>query len=78
MSLGNAFRKIEDLKSAINAYQKALTLNPKNAFGIYRNLAEAFKQNQQIKEAIDAYQKALELQPKNQNIRRIINQLKQK
>ena len=54
---------IEDLKSAIDAYQKALIFNPKKTFVIDRNLAEVFRQNQQLNEAIAAYQKALELNP---------------
>ncbi len=74
--LGNVYRQQNNFVRAIEYYQKALTLNPKKAFGIYRNLAEAFKQNQQIKEAIDAYQQAHQLQPNNKNIQGIINKLK--
>jgi tetratricopeptide (TPR) repeat protein len=55
----------KDLASAIDLYQQAISLRPKNA-GVWSNLAGALYAREDYQKAKDAYAKALEIDPKGQ------------
>ena len=55
----------KDYTTAIDFYQQALAIRPKNA-GLWSNLAGAYYARQDYAKAQEAYQKALEIDPKGQ------------
>lgn len=61
-NLGRAYYSNNNLESAIEAYKKALEVEPDN-FDIWFNLALALKKNQQTDDAIKAFQKAISIKP---------------
>ncbi len=71
-------RKQGKLDQAIEYYQKAAEFGHPSKFTVWRNIAEVNKQQGDIPGAIDNYQKALELQPTNEQIKTILDNLKNK
>ncbi len=61
IKLGSALLEKGNIKSAITAYQKALTFKQEQPALIYRELGNALNQNDQIEEAIAAYTEAIKL-----------------
>jgi COMPASS component SWD3 len=59
---GNALRVQGKMDEAIDAYRKAIELNP-NYAGAHYNLGNALRDQEKPDEAIDAYKKAIELNP---------------
>jgi tetratricopeptide (TPR) repeat protein len=60
-NLGNALLEVGQGEQAVQAYQKAIRINPHS--GLYYNLAVAFIRQKQYKEAVGAYQSAIQLDP---------------
>ena len=50
---------------AIQAYQQAIKLNPKQSFRVYENLGEALSNQGQVEQAIVAYHQAVQINPAN-------------
>jgi tetratricopeptide (TPR) repeat protein len=61
-NLGNALSDKGQLEEAIEAYRKAIQLDPNFAMA-YSNLGNALKDKGQLEEAIEAYRKAIQLDP---------------
>ena len=62
--LGNTYDNQKEYIKAIQAYQKAIKLNPKYSDAYY-NLGIMYVNEGQYDKAIEVYQKAIELNPKN-------------
>ena len=58
-----ALRKKGRISEAIQAYQKAIQLNPKQSYRVYRSLGDALSQIGNLDAAIDAYELAIKLKP---------------
>jgi len=61
-TLGNDYTKKKEYDKAIEAYQKAIEINPNNAWA-YNNMGLCFYHKKEYDKAIEAYQKAIELDP---------------
>ena len=59
---GVALQGLGNLKTAIQAYENALKLNPDYAEA-YCNMGNALQEQRQLKEAVEAYSKAISLKP---------------
>ena len=62
--LGASAFKIDLLDKAIEAYRKAISINP-NYDEAYSNMGAALKKQGKIEEAISAYYRSISLNPKN-------------
>ena len=62
--LGSSAVQVGMLDKAINAFQKALSLNPNNS-AIYSNMGVAFREKGMLNEAIEAFDKAIAINPNN-------------
>ena len=51
------------LMEAIEAYNKAIALNPMTIFEAYNNIASTFEQHGKIEEALEANKKAISIKP---------------
>ncbi len=60
--LGGAYKMLQELENAENAFTKAVTFNP-NSPQIHNNLGATLKAAGKTEEAIAAYQKAISLKP---------------
>ena len=60
--MGIALREQGKLDEAIEAYKKALSIQPNNA-NAYYNMGIALREQGKLDEAIEAYKKALSIQP---------------
>lgn len=69
--LGYSLRQGGDLEGAIEAYQKALSLQPEDV-DTYNLLGQILDRLGDLNGAMDAYQKALELEPENTQIRQLL------
>ncbi|MCB0193156.1 MAG: tetratricopeptide repeat protein [Anaerolineae bacterium] len=63
-SLGNQFYEAGQLDEAVEAYQKAIALNPEYQ-GAYANLGVTYYQQQKFDLAASQYEKALEIDPQD-------------
>ena len=61
-NLGSAYRRQGNLDGAIEAYQKAIELDPDDAEA-YFNLGVAYRNQGKLDESIQAYKRAIELDP---------------
>ena len=61
-NMGNALQDQGNLEEAIEAYGKALAINPDYADAYY-NTGNALKRQDNLEEAIEAYSKALAIKP---------------
>ena len=61
-NLGSLLQSSGELKTALNIYKKALTIEPNFAMGYY-NLGATLKALNDLSGAIEAYQKAISLEP---------------
>ena len=61
--MGNAYGKKQEYDKAIEAYQKAVGINPKRDEAYY-NMGNAYRKKQESDNAIEAYQKAVKFNPK--------------
>lgn len=64
--LGNTYHEQKEYDKAIEAYQKAIILNP-NDDAAYNNIGNVYSQKGEYDKAIKAYQKSIELNP-NDNV----------
>ncbi len=62
--LGNAYRDMNQLSEAIDAYRKSLSLRP-DLVPVWNNLAGAWKDAGQVGEAISCFEKVIALEPDN-------------
>ena len=62
-NLGNLYVAKKDFDSAIELYQKALKIEPKNNL-LYYNLAIAYSQKNEFEKAAKFYTRAIEIEPK--------------
>ena len=60
--LGNAYTKDAKIEEAIQAYQKAIAINPELAEAYY-NLGNLYAQTSEHEQAVEYYEKALRLRP---------------
>ena len=60
--MGNVLKSQNNLKEAINAYNKAISINPKYPEA-YFNLGIACKETGRVEKALDAYNKAISIKP---------------
>ena len=60
--LGNCYQSQAEFSQAVDAYKKALTIQP-NLAAIHNNLGYALQKSGKYSEAIASYRKALQLQP---------------
>jgi tetratricopeptide (TPR) repeat protein len=63
-SLGDAYRSAKQWPEAIEAYQKAVQLNPKSG-GYHNGLAEAYAKSGQVDKALAEYNAAAQAEPAN-------------
>lgn len=61
-NMGNRFTRLRQYEKAINAYHKAINIDPEKDEAYY-NMGRAYYELKQYKEAINAYQKAIESNP---------------
>ena len=73
--MGNALKDLGKLEEAIEAYSKALSINPDNA-EVYLNLGNALKDQEKPEEALEAYSKALSLKPNYAEAHRNLSSIK--
>jgi tetratricopeptide (TPR) repeat protein len=64
LTLGLAYKHINEPKRAINSYNSAIRLNPKSATS-YNNIARLYQMTNHLEQAKDFYTKAIELDDKN-------------
>ena len=64
LTLGLAYKNINQPKRAINSYNSAIRLNPKSA-STYNNIARLYQVTNHLDKAIDFYKKAIELDDEN-------------
>jgi tetratricopeptide (TPR) repeat protein len=64
--LGVNYKALKHINKSINAYTRAIQLDPLNSY-IYNNLSNAFKSKKQYKKAILAINDAIRANPKNAN-----------
>jgi protein O-GlcNAc transferase len=62
-NLGNAFNTQGNTEAAVEAYQKAIEIQPDLVSAYYYNLANVLTEQLKLEAAVKAYEKALELQP---------------
>lgn len=76
-SIGVLYYQINQFSDALDAYGRALRLNPYIS-EVWYDLGTLYEScNNQIPDAIDAYTRALELDPNNAQIKQRLNALKQ-
>ena len=64
---GKKYLKLQQYEKAIECFDKAIELNPKND-SLWAIKGRALQESGQLKEAIDYYDKAIELNPKNDSL----------
>jgi GWxTD domain-containing protein len=74
--LGNAFQDLSEFKDAIPWYQKALSFKG-NVIEILNSLGVCYFKIGDKEQALRAWQKSLEINPKQENIKKMIEKLKE-
>ena len=74
--LGKAFQKAGDIKEAIPWYQKALS-HKGNAIEVLNSLGECYFKIGDKEQALRAWKKSLEINPNQENIKKMIERLKE-
>jgi tetratricopeptide (TPR) repeat protein len=66
-NFGMYFFNRHDYKTALDLYNRAITLNPRYADG-WRNLGSTYGEMKEYEKAIDAFQKSLQYEPDNPDV----------
>ena len=75
-SIGVLYYQINQYRDALDAYSRAIQLNP-HISEIWFNLGALYEScNNQVQDAVDAYQRASELDPTNTSIKQRLDILK--